>query len=511
MAVASTLPDLTRLTAAERAEGRRALEREIEWREAAASLTLGEPDPAIARRHLLEFIRVGHPNYLVGWFHRELCYELERFSREITAGLSPRLLIAAPPRSGKSEIVSRRWPVWHLGRNPRHEVVVASYGQDLANDMSRDARAIRNEVVDWWPHLAPGNRDGVENWRTVGGGSYFAVGVGGPLTGRGCNCLILDDPLKNFEEASSQVIRDSRWHWYTSTAYTRLAPGGGVLAMATRWHEDDPSGRMLEQLRTGEEAWRVVSYPAIAEQDEPYRREGEALHPERYPLEQLHQIRTVLGSRSFAALYQQRPTPAAGGTFQRAWLAKRFAHDPQRPPRPYDEIIVSIDATFTDSATSDFVSIQAWGRYGWTEYHALDEVHARMSYVDTRQSLRDFVRKWNPSAVLIEAAANGHALISDLQSEIPGIIGFKPIEYGNKDIRAQLATPLFESGCVSFPELPWVGDTVEELVSYPAGTNDDRVDALSQTFIYWSRRRSNTHDTEAMIQALQGVMDALGE
>lgn len=481
------------------------IEREIAWREAAASLTLGPPDPELAKAHLLEFVRHGHPSYHVGWFHRELAAELERFSRDVTLGKSPRLLIAAPPRSGKSEQVSRRLPVWHLAHNPTHELIWASYSQDFANDLSRDARRVRDEYTGWWPHLAPGDRDGVEHWRTQGGGSFTAVGAGGPATGRGAHILGIDDPFKNWVEASSPTIRESRWNWYTSTAYTRLAPGGGVLCMATRWHFDDLSGRMLQQLADGSEPWRVVSYPAIAEQDEPYRKRGEALHPERYPLAQLEQIRSVIGARMFAALYQQRPTPDTGGLYQRNWCDRRYKHDPQRPPQPYTEIVASIDATFNDAATSDYVSIQAWGRVGWTEYHLLDEVHDRMTYTSARQKARDFARKWRPNAFIIEAAAGGHALLDDLKKEVPVLIPFKPSEWGKKEIRAQIAAPVWESMSVVLPDAPWVGDYVEEIVAFPAGVHDDRVDAMSQVFIWWQERRGKG-TTQALNAAMAGLL-----
>jgi predicted phage terminase large subunit-like protein len=498
------------VTVASAAARRRAtlevIEREIRWREQAATLTLGEPDPELARAHLLEFTRHGHPAYHVGWFHRELAFELERFSRDVTLGKSPRLLIAAPPRSGKSEQVSKRFPVWHLGHNPTHELIWASYSQDFVNDLSRDARSVRDEYVDWWPHLAPGNRDSVERWTIEGGGSYTAVGAGGPATGRGAHIFGIDDPFKNWEEASSPTTRESRWNWYTSTAYTRLAPGGGILVMATRWHADDMSGRMLRQLANGTEPWRVLSFPAIAEEDEPYRKRGEALHPERFDLERLEQIKVVQGSRMFAAMYQQRPTPDTGGLYQRAWCDRRYHHDPQRPPQPYTEIVASLDGTFNDAATSDFVSIQAWGRIGWTEYHLLDEVHDRMSYTGARQAARDFARKWRPNAFVVEAAAGGHALLDDLKKEVPALISFKPSEWGKKEIRAQLAAPMWEAGCVVLPNAAFTGDFVEELVSFPAGSHDDRVDAMSQVFIWWQQRRGSggTAALNAMMAGLLG-------
>lgn len=493
--------------------GIEALQREIAWRQAAERLELGEPDPHIARRHLLELVRLVTPRYLVGWFHRELCAKLEQFSRDVAAERSPRMLIAAPPRHGKSQIVSRCWPNWHLGNHPDHEVAVCSYGQELANDMSRDARAIRDRLVaEWadWAHLGAGDKDGVEQWKTLGGGGYKAVGAGGPLTGRGAHVLIIDDPFKNQEEAESETIREARWNWYTSSAYTRLAPGGGVLVMATRWHEDDLSGRLLEQLKRGEEPWEVVSFPAIAETDEPHRRAGEALHPARYPVAALERIRRVLGARAWSALYQQSPTPASGGMFQRAWMSKRFTHDPQRPPRPYDERVISVDATFKKSATSDYVSMHVYGRYGYATHHVLDEVRGRMSYPETRAALRDLARKWRPHAILVEEKANGAALVADLCDEIPGIIPFLPDKYGDKVTRAQLSSSWWAAGNFELPAgVEWSGDFVEEHVSFPTGTHDDRVDDCSQ-YVLWSHQRQHGTDRTALLDAVEGVLGGAG-
>ena len=485
------------------------LQQELRWRQQAEALQFEEPNAEIAQRHLLEFVRYGHPAYRAGWFQRELCAKLEWFSREVAAERSPRLLIAAPPRSGKSEIVSRRWPIWHLGHHPTHEVVITSYGQDLSTDMSRDARAIRESALEFWPHLAPkkGGKDGVEHWQISGGGSVKAVGAGGPLTGRGAHALVIDDPFKNSEEADSLLVRDSRWRWYQTTAYPRLAPGGGVLVMATRWHHDDMSGRLLDQRARGEENWQEVRFPAIAEEDEPYRKAGEALHPERYDCAALAQIRSVLGARAWNALYQQRPTPDTGGMFKRDWTTQRYDHDPQRPTKPYTEIVTSVDATFKDAKTSDYVSIQAWGRYDWLEYHLLDEVHARMDFVGTRQALRDHAKKWRPSAVLIEEAANGYALLADLKKEVPGLIGIDPRKAGSKDARASVSTPRWEAGEVWLPaDAPWVGDYVEELLSYPLGVHDDRVDAQSQLFVWWAEKRRTGGGTKALNNAVSGLL-----
>lgn len=489
-----------------------AIQRELAWREAERTLTFGPPDPFIAQGHLLEYMRLHHPKYLVGWFHRELCRELDLFSRAVTLEQSPRLVISAPPQHGKSEIVSRKFPVHHLGNNPGHKIALASYGQSLANDMSRDARSTRDDSATGdWEGLAPGDKNGVEHWLTADGSSFKAVGAGGALTGSGAHILILDDPIKNWEEAHSQTIRDSRWSWYMSTATTRMAPGGGILVMATRWHEDDISGRILKLNEQGLEKWRVVNFPGLAEEDEIYRKRGEALHPERYTTEALEQKRRVMPPRIWAALYQQRPTPDGGGIFERGWLTERFLHDPQRPPEPYDEIMVSIDATLTDAATSDFVAMVVIGRKGTTQFDVLDEVHDRMSYVGLRSAARDLIVKWRPSIILIERAASGHALIDELKSEFPAVIGFKPSEFGSKDTRAIMVTPLFEGKNVRFPkEGRFTSDFVEELASFPSGAHDDRVDALAQGLIHWTKKFQAGRDDRALTANLQDLAKAFG-
>lgn len=491
-----------------RAVYRDAVRRLQQWDREAAELTLGEPSPELARARLLEFVRYGQPRYQVGWFHRELCAALEWFSREVVAERSPRLLIAAPPQHGKSEIVSRRFPVWHLGRNPHHHAAVTSYNQDFAERISRDSRSVRSWAQQWWPDLAPrpDGTDRVDYWQIKGGGSYKAVGAGGGLTGNPAHVLVVDDPIKDREEADSPATRESRWSWYCEAAYTRLAPGGGILVMATRWHEDDVSGRILSKL-VDVEPWRTVIYPAIADKDEPHRATGEALHPARYSAEYLHRVQRVIGSRSFAALYQQRPSPAGGALFLRDWLGRRFRHDPQRPPARYDEIALSVDATFKDGEGTDYVSIGAWGRYGWTEFHRLSQLRARMSYTATRQAIRDLVKIWRPHAVLIETKANGQALVDELRHEIPCVIGRSPDKHGNKVTRANVAAPRFESGQVALPEsAPWIAEYIEELAAFPNGAHDDMVDDTSQYFLWIQERwaAGDESDYLSLIGALTG-------
>lgn len=488
---------------------RSALEEELACREAIEALDFPKTIPdGWARRHLLPFILRGFPKYEAGWFHRKLAETMEWFSRAVANGESPRLIITVPPRHGKSEIVSRRWPVWHLGMFPDHELVLASYGQSLANDMSRDARQVRNDNLDLFPGLqARADKDGVEQWKIVGGrGGYKAVGVGGPLTGSGAHALIIDDPVKDRVAADSPVQREAVWQWYQTVASTRLAPGAGVLVMMTRWHEDDLVGRLLEAERTGQgDSWRKVDFPAIAESDEEHRAEGEALHPERYPIEVLEQRRKVLGSRNFAALFQQRPTPASGSVFQRGWM-QHFSMDPQRLAPTLDEVIITVDATFDDTEGADFVVMQAWGRRGWAELFLLDQVRARMAYPVARKALRMLRAKWSRATrVVIEKKANGAALLRDLESVVSGLIPFNPDPHGSKKTRAEVAATRFEALQVWLPSpewCPWVGDYVEELCTFPAGKNDDQVDGTSMAVIDFQEREGRSYEaTNAALDA----------
>jgi predicted phage terminase large subunit-like protein len=480
-----------------------------------------QADLALSRVKLIDFVRrVAGPSYHAGWVHREVCLALERFTADVAAQRSPRLILAMPPRHGKTRIVSQIFPVWYLGHNPGHEIACCSYGQELADDNSRAAREIARDerALDVFPGLTPTQPakryyadyrrtdvDKIGMWKVGGGGSYKAVGVGGPLTGRGAHVLIIDDPFKDRQDADSVIKRRGVWSWYTSTAYTRLAPGGGVIVMATRWHEDDLTGKLIRAMTRppdgGEigDQWTVINFPAVAEVDEvnakgrALRRKGDALHPERYPLADLSRIRRSVGSREWASLYQQRPTPNGGNLWRREWFeggnghpCRLFRTDPQR--MPMDEWALTVDCAFRKKEDSDFVSIQVWGRRGRHEYYLLDQRLERMSYVETKKAVRVMRAKWKQARiVLVEAKANGDALIDDLKDEIPGVIPYDP---GNtsKEARAELSAVAYEAGQVWVPDpevYPWVGDFIDQLVAFPAAPNDDQVDAQAQLINRW--------------------------
>lgn len=442
---------------------------------------------ALARKNLLAFTKATFPGYSIGWVHREICARLMRLFTGAMRGESPRLMITMPPRHGKSELVSRRFPAWALGVDPEISIISASYSDALARRMNKDVQRIMEapEYSEIFPgtRLSDSKRSGAA--KTQGlfeipghSGSYRSTGVGGGITGMGADILVIDDPLKDRAAADSPTVRAKVWDWYTSTAYTRLSPGGGVLVTLTRWHEDDLAGRLLEAMtQEGGDEWTVVDYPAIAERDEPHRRKGEALHPERYPLAALERIRANVGEYDWGSLYQQHPTPRGGGVFKREWLRHWGVM-----PKAFDRLIQSWDFTFKDAANSDNVSGQVWGKAG-ADFYLLDCDTRRMDFVSQVRAMRRMSAKW-PGAVgkVVEDKANGPAVISALGSEIPGIVPYTP--RGSKVARAYAVSPLFEAGNVLLPpmdaEHPWVKDYVDELLAFPNGEHDDRVDATTQ-------------------------------
>lgn len=443
---------------------------------------------ALARKNLLAFTKATFPGYRIGWVHREICARLMLFLASAMEGGSPRLMLTMPPRHGKSELVSRRFPAWALGVNPDISIISASYSDALARRMNKDVQRIMEapEYSEIFPgtRLSDSKRSGAV--KTQGlfeipghSGSYRSTGVGGGITGMGADILVIDDPLKDRAAADSPTVRAKVWDWYTSTAYTRLSPGGGVLVTVTRWHEDDLAGRLLEAMtQEGGDEWTVVNYPAIAERDEQHRKTGEALHPERYPLDALERIRANVGEYDWGSLYQQHPTPRAGGIFKRDWV--RHYDD---APAVFDRVIQSWDLTFKDAETGDFVAGLVLGQIG-ADIYVLDCEHSRIDFVGQIRAILRMTAKWpRATAKVVEDKANGPAVIAALRSRVPGIVAFNP--HGNKVQRANSAAPVVESGNLLLPrKAPWLREFEDELFSFPGSEHDDLVDALDQGILY---------------------------
>ncbi len=443
---------------------------------------------ALCRASLLDLAVETIPDYKVGWVHRRVSRELEAFSRAVVAKESPRLILTMPPRHGKS-VLAERFSVWHLGHNPTHETVFASYAKGPASDRTRAARDCLYDPATQaaFPHLElSDDTRGKISWRVTqqaGGGSAQAVGVRGSLTSKGAHVLIIDDPVKDWEEALSPLKRERAWDWYQSNAYTRLAPGAGILLIMTRWHEDDLAGRVLAE--TPDENWRVVNFPAVAEAAEEHRNIGEALHPERYNLEALMRIKHAIGTRKWLALYLQRPSSPGGSVWLSHWW--RYWSDSPRDdarirPKRFDEIITSWDLTFgSKTAAASWVVGQAWGRIG-EDCFLLAERRGKWSFPESVAAIKALAKEY-PRARrhIIEKKANGAAVIETLETALKGIEPAMPT--ASKTARAHAVSARIEGGHVFLPhpaEALWVQDFIDECTAFPSGKLNDRVDTASQ-------------------------------
>lgn len=370
---------------------------------------------------------------------------------------------------------SERFPAWTMGRRPEQQVILASYAAELAWQNSRKARDLFAHPL--WPFRARLRQDSqaMNRWETTDGGILLAAGVGGAMTGFGAHKLIIDDFVKNREDADSEVIREKQWEWFASTARTRLMPGGAIVITATHWHEDDIIGRVLNS--PGGSRYRVIRLPAIAEDtDDPVgRRIGEALWPAWYDAAALAEIRQDIGSREWAALYQQSPTADEGGMFKRAWFARRW-HADTLPTMQYT--VLAVDAAFKTGVQNDPSSIHLWGTDG-VDFYVLDEWRGRWEFPELKRAIVAAARARKPTLVLIEDTASGQSAIQELRREtsLP-IVAHKVT--ASKEARAQAVSPLCEAGKVVLPAGgSWVGDWIDEHAAFPAGRHDDRVDNTS--------------------------------
>lgn len=449
----------------------------------------------LARRHMANFAVYTDENYKMNWHHELMCRYLDKWvKRDIK-----RLMIFMSPRHGKSELVSRKLPAFIFGQNPDAKIIGTSYSADLASAMNRDVQRIID--CERYRELFPNTSLNNKNIRTVNGnalrnsdkfeivghrGMYRSAGVDGGITGMGGDYIIIDDPIKNRQDANSPTIRKKTFDWYTSTLYTRLEREGCILVTLTRWHKDDLAGRLLCAMKNNAEAdkWEVLCLPANYEaaNAQPYdirTTEGEALWRWKYDEKALRTMKATMGSFEWAALYQQRPQPAEGSIIKPQWI-KYYTSLPN-----IDETIISWDMTFKDTDGTDYVVGSVWGKSGADAY-LIDLVRRRMSFTDTLSVFRQLVNRYpRARAKLVENKANGPAIIDTLRHQIPGILPVNPT--GSKQARCYAVSYLFESGNVYIPkpELKnWVNAYVEELTQFPSGVHDDQVDSTTQALNY---------------------------
>jgi predicted phage terminase large subunit-like protein len=408
--------------------------------------------------------------------HELIVSRLEAVER----GEVSRLMIFLPPRHGKSLLASTIFPAWFLGRNPERHLIFATYGQELSDDFGRQVRNLIADPI----HRAifPGcslseDSSAAHRFNTVRGGAYFAVGRGGPITGRGAHLLIIDDALKDHAEANSGTVRRALYDWYSSVAYTRLAPNGAIVLIQTRWHEDDLAGRLLAN-NYGDD-WEVLSLPAIAEHDESFRCEGEALWPLRFGLAELEKIRSAVGGRAWASLYQQRPAAAEGVIFKRNYW--QFYRAPLTVA--LNRIVQSWDTAFKKGTENDFSVCTTWG-VAENGYYLLHLWRGRVEFPELKRVLVSLAEQWKPNTILVEDRASGQSLIQELKNFTA--LPILPVQVdSDKQTRAQAVTPIMEAGKIFLPEsAPWVSGYIEEMACFPNGNYDDVVDATTQALNY---------------------------
>jgi predicted phage terminase large subunit-like protein len=463
----------------------------------------------LARRSLLSFTKYTKEDFTADWFHYDLAKALDQFLVDVVDGKSPRLIVCAPPRHGKTELVSRRFPAYALGRYPDLTLIATSYGASLAADNNRDVQRIIDD--DSYRELFPATQlsgEGIhgsakyvrtsEAFEVVGQhGAYKNAGVLGPITGKGGHILILDDPIKDSADAHSETVRQSTWDWYTKTFYTRCEPGGGILIIMTRWHEDDVVGRLLQKMEKGGEQWKVLSFPAVAEVDEEHRKAGEALCPSRFPLEALKRIKdgtedvddVGLGSRAWSSLYQQAPSSKEGETFKREnWkyvkLDARMSVMEPRERRRYlatigvTRLIQTWDTAIGSKKKNDFAACATMGILK-NGYLCLDIWKDKVKYPEMRREIQIRYDAWLPDVVAVEGggAGPGKAVVQDLhpESRIPLK---ETVTSKDKELRADMISPLQETGKCFLPEgAPWVATFVDTAAKFPSVKNDDDLDA----------------------------------
>lgn len=401
----------------------------------------------------------------------------------VDAGRISRLLVTMPPRHGKTELAAIRFPAWFLGRNPDRRIIVTSYGSDLAERISRQVRGVvasdRFRAVFPEASLSHDSAS-VAAWdlQAPHRGGLKAAGVGGPITGFGADLLIVDDPHKNREEADSQRARDAVWEWFTSVAYTRLEPGGRVLVIQTRWHEDDLAGRLLRD--GGEELgrWKLLHLPAIAD--------GLALWPERYPVSVLQDIRRTIGEYDWASLYMGTPSPREGSLFKLDRIEIVSAAPAGLPA------VRAWDVAATVGAGDYTAGVLMAGPNAEGLYWILDVVRGQWGTEERNRIMRQTAAVDGRDVLTLVPQDPGSAGVDAAKAFIRTLAGYRVQSIrvsGDKVLRADPLSAQVNAGNVRMLRGEWNRDLLEELRTFPLGRHDDQVDAAADAFAALTRRR----------------------
>ena len=431
-----------------------------------------------AHEDFLGFVKHVWPAFIEGDHHRVMA---DAFNR-IAKGELKRLIVNMPPRHTKSEFASHLFPAWYLGKYPDRKVIQTAHTAELAVGFGRKVRNLVGS--DDYQHIfnnvsLASDSKAAGRWSTNKNGEYFAIGVGGAVTGKGADLLIIDDPHSEQEAAlNDPSIYDKTYEWYTSGPRQRLQPGGSICVVMTRWSKKDLTGQILKSSiqRGGSDEWEVIELPAILPS-------GSPLWPGFWPLEQLEALRSELPVPKWSAQYQQDPTSEEGALIKREWWKE---WDKKSPPR-CDFVIQSWDTAFLAKETADYSACTTWGVFydddGNSNIILLDALQERLEFPDLKARALDMYKEFEPDAFIVEAKASGSPLIFELRRMGIPVNEYTPSRGKDKVARVNAVSDLFSSGLVWAPKTRWADEDVEQFAAFPAGDHDDLVDSGTQALL----------------------------
>ena len=438
-----------------------------------------------AQEKFMEFVHAVWPTFIDGRHHKLMAEKFE----EIAQGKTKRLIINMPPRHTKSEFASYLLPAWFLGKFPNKKIIQCSNTAELAVGFGRKVRNLVDSEIyaKIFPNVGlRADSKAAGRWSTSGNGEYFAIGVGGTVTGKGADLLIIDDPHSEQEAklaSADPSVFDNVYEWYTSGPRQRLQPGGSIVVVMTRWAKRDLTGKILQAMvdRDGDE-WEIIELPAILPSDKP-------LWPEFWSYEELDKLRTELPLPKWQAQYQQNPTSEEGAIVKREWWQ---VWEGDRPP-PCHFIIQSWDTAFTKNERSDYSACTTWGVFYKDENEndphiiLLDALKERMEFPELKQRALEMYKDWEPDAFIVEAKASGAPLVFELRRMGIPVQEFTPVRGNDKITRLNAVSDLFASGKVWAPRKRWAEEVVEEVAAFPNSDHDDLVDSTTQALLRFRR------------------------
>ena len=441
-----------------------------------------------AHDDLLAFCKHMDLDYKVGAHHKILA----KLLMQIEAGEKDRICVNIAPRMGKSHLISTMYPAWYVGRNPSKQVMLVSHTTDLAVDFGRKVRNIIStpQYAQVFPDVSLAtDSKSAGRWNTSHGGIFYATGVGSALAGRGAHMLIVDDPHSEQDVLNGKFeVFERAYQWFTYGARTRLMPGNSAVAIcATRWHLDDLTGRVIQDMtkRPGADQYEVVEFPAILESEDPETGEAveKSLWPEVFSLEELQRTRAVMPSFQWNAQYMQRPTSQEAALIKRDWW-NEWVHD---DPPDCEYIIMALDAAAETHNRADYTAITTWGVFFNEEVDAyniilLNAVKDRMEFPELKRKALEEYAEWEPDSFIVEKKSAGTALYQELRRMGLPVQEFTPHRgSGDKLARLNAVTDIVASGLCWVPRTRWAEELVDEVAAFPFGSHDDQVDCLTMT------------------------------